>query len=84
MCDQSGSGPNLEKQLFGLDVVDQAGVVLVHDGQLTARRAHVQAAHRCVLLQQCDREWVIHKDLQNLPNHRTYMLDLLYCLANIL
>ena len=42
---------DLEEKFFGVDVVDQAGVVLVHHGQLVARRAHVQAAHRCGQLQ---------------------------------
>lgn len=73
LCNHSRSGPNLEKQFFGLDVVDQAGVVLIHHGQLIARCAHVQATHRCVLLQQGDGEWVVHKNLQNLPNKRTYV-----------
>lgn len=62
--------PHLKEQLLGVDVVDQAGVVLVHHGQLVAGRAHVQAAHGRRLLQQHDRQSVVHKDLQDLgTNH---------------
>lgn len=38
------SSPNLKKQFFADNVVDQEGVVLVHHGQLFARGAHVQAS----------------------------------------
>lgn len=64
---------HLEEQLLGVDVVDEAGVVLVHHGQLVAGRAHVQAAHGRRLLQQHDRQRVVHEDLQDLgtdhPRH---------------
>lgn len=68
---------HLEEQLLGVDVVDQAGVVLVHHGQLAAGRAHVQAAHGRGLLQQHDGQGVVHKDLQDLqqctPSHSTQL-----------
>lgn len=56
-----------------MDVVDQAGIMLVHHSQLVTGCAHIQAAHGRVLLQQCDREWVIHKNLQNLPSQRKHV-----------
>lgn len=58
--------PDLEEQLLAVDVVDQQGVVLVHHGQLVARGAHVQAAHRRRQLEQRDGELVVDKDLQDL------------------
>lgn len=57
---------DLKEELLGVDVVDEAGVVLIHHGQLVARRAHVQAAHGRGLLQQHDRQRVVHEDLQDL------------------
>lgn len=54
---------HLEEQLLGVDVVDEAGVILIHHGQLGAGRAQVQAAHGRGLLQQHDRQCVVHKDL---------------------
>lgn len=56
----------LEKQLLGVDVINQAGVVLVHHSQLAARRAHVQATDRGGLLQQRDGKRIVHEDLQDL------------------
>lgn len=61
---------HLEQQLLGVDVIDQAGVVLVHHGQLAAGRAHVQAAHGCGLLQQHDGQSIVHKDLQDLGTNK--------------
>ena len=42
--------------------------MLVNNGQLVTRRAHVQAAHRCGQLQQGNGKRVVHKDLQDLQH----------------
>lgn len=73
----ASAGAHLEQELLGVDVVDQAGVVLVHHGQLAARRAHVQAAHGRGLLQQHDGQRVVHEDLQDLGPRETNSLTLL-------
>lgn len=58
-----------------MNVIDEAGVVLIHHGQLVPGRAHVQAAHGRGLLQQHDRQGVIHKDLQDLDRFETKSLQ---------
>lgn len=65
----------LKQQLFGMNVIDEAGVVLIHHGQLVPGRAHVQAAHGRGLLQQHDRQGVIHEDLQDLDRFETKSLQ---------
>ena len=40
--------------------------MLVHHSQFTAGGTHVQAAHGCGQLQQCDGKWVVNKYFQDL------------------
>ena len=45
--------------------------MFVDDGQLGATGAHVEAPHGRVLLEEGDREWVVHKDLEDLKDIRS-------------
>ena len=65
---------DLEEELLAGDVVDEAGVVLVHHGQAAPVGAEVEAANRRVLLQQLHRERVVDEDLEDLhQTTRTYI-----------
>lgn len=79
MCISGGvrQAADLKEQLLGTDVIHQAGVVLIHHGQLTPGGAHIEAAHRGGLLQQGDGKWVVNKDLQDLQVRNISILHII-------
>lgn len=56
----------LKQQLFGMNIIHQAGIIFINHCQLVSGRAHVQTAHSRGLLQQHDGKGIVNKYLQNL------------------
>lgn len=54
-----------------MNIIHQAGVVLINHCQLVAGCAHIQTAHSCGLFQQDDGKDIINKYLQNLGRFET-------------
>lgn len=56
----------LKQQLFGMNIIHQAGIIFINHRQLVSGCAHVQTAHSRGLLQQHDGKGIVNKYLQNL------------------
>ena len=51
----------LEQQLLRIKIPHQTCILIVNDCKLAAAGAEIEASHRCSLLYQVNREWVINE-----------------------